>query len=461
MRLRVRPMKYLPCFILLLLSVTVMAQAIECPTLEKAALAETGLWCTAVEQGQLCYGNSSVQVQFRSATSDFNAPGNRVLLADISSIQTSTAENLWGAAFAEVAAYPGDSWTPAPAAMIIMGNTTVTDAGTESTAPNVITLEITDVSGANVRAGPFTDAGIVGSVHKGDLVKVTGRLTDGSWVRIQTPKGVSGWVSNMTITADVSGVPVAKRDEPPPEMFLRPFAAFNLESGMNDARCAGAPESGVLVQSPDLTPYRFRVNGVLIELAGTMFLQAQPDTFFMIYVLEGEADASIGSARVTIEQGFQSVVMMTQGENGTPLASGAPGKPSAYDHTRLLPLPTHLLPRPAYVVFDLRKLIKARPTDGSSPLAGVLVTDPCVITVGADDVNLRSGAGTDFPIRAVINTRESALPVGRAVGTDGNNWWQLSQDVWISGTVTITGGNCAAVPIVEAPLLPPPATPTP
>jgi hypothetical protein len=291
---------------------------------------------------------------------------------------------------------------------------------------------------------------------------VTGRLADSSWLRVQIPNGAAGWISALTMTSDVSGVPVISRDETPPEMFFRPFASFNFESGMDDARCAGVPESGVLLQSPGETAYRFRVNGVYFELAGTMFLQAQPDTFFIAQVLEGEALAAVGNRRVTIPQGFETVLLMSHADDGTPLPAGAPGVPAPYEHEPLLALPMRLLPRLAYVVFDLRTIIRVRPSTGDSPLAGVLVSDPCVVTVGSDDVNLRSGPGTDFPIRGTINTRESALPIGRATGTDANNWWQLSQDVWISGTVTVTGGNCAAVPIVEAPVLPPPpATPQP
>lgn len=456
------PVKYLLCLLLVVLSVSVLAQDIACPELEQAALAETGLWCNALEPGQLCYGNSLVQIAARSGTLEFNVPGNRVSLADVRSITTITGSNLWGVAYAEVEAYPITGWTPAPAALIAMGSTTLIDTGTELNFPAVLTLEITEVDGANIRRYPNTAAGVVGSVFKGDLVKVIGRLADSSWLHVQTPRGLSGWLSAVTVEADVSGLPVVTEETAESPLLSRPFAAFQFTSGMNDTRCDGVPESGVLIQTPDTeTAYRFDINGVYIELAGTMFLQAMPDTFFILHIVEGEALARVQNASLSIGAGFESVILMSQSEDGILRPAGAPARPRAYAHEKLLPLPMRLLPRLAYVVFDLRTIIRPRPTSGDSPLAGVLVSDPCVVTVGSDGVNLRGGPGTDFPVRGVINFRESALPVGRTTGTDGNNWWQLSQDVWISGTVTVTGGNCAAVPIVEAPILPPPAAAQP
>ncbi|MCU0511019.1 MAG: SH3 domain-containing protein [Anaerolineae bacterium] len=446
--------------LLLLPGVPALAQAIECPALEQAALAESGLWCTDIAPGELCYGNARVETTFRSAQPPLTGPGSRAPLADMSQVVTLTGANVWGVALARVEAYPVDSWSAAPATLILLGDTRVVDASTERTAASVITLPVTEVANANVRARPNTAAAIVGAAFGGELIKLTGRLADTSWVRVQTPAGVTGWLSALTFDAQVSGLPVVDSADPAPALFTRPFAAFDFVSAGGPARCAGVPESGLLLQTPADRAYRFRINGADVALAGTLFAQAAPEATLRLAVLEGRAVIGLRDG-VTVEQGLETRLPTGRQADGLPVVNGAPAAPVPYDHVALLPLPLRLLPRLTYVVFDLGTIIRPRPASGASPLAGVLVSDPCVIAVGADGVNVRSGPGLEFPVRRLLNFRESALVIGRATGTDAANWWQLAQDVWIAGAVTVTGGNCAAVPVVPVPLLPPPPAAAP
>ncbi len=50
------------------------------------------------------------------------------------------------------------------------------------------------VKTANLRKGPSAKTALVGSLKKGDVVLVTGRVTDRNWYRIQTKTGLSGFV---------------------------------------------------------------------------------------------------------------------------------------------------------------------------------------------------------------------------------------------------------------------------
>ena len=62
-----------------------------CPTLERAAIAETSVWCTAMDVGEVCYGNAQVELETHSETEvEANAwrnVGDVVDLAPISAIE--------------------------------------------------------------------------------------------------------------------------------------------------------------------------------------------------------------------------------------------------------------------------------------------------------------------------------------------------------------------------------------
>lgn len=49
-------------------------------------------------------------------------------------------------------------------------------------------------SSANVRFGPSADSRAVGALVAGDEVNILGRNDDSSWLRIQKPGGVNGWI---------------------------------------------------------------------------------------------------------------------------------------------------------------------------------------------------------------------------------------------------------------------------
>ncbi len=62
----------------------------------------------------------------------------------------------------------------------------------------------------NVRSGPGTEYTILGKVRQGDALDVTGRLADGSWLRVNF-NGQEGWVlaSLFDVTGDLTTAPEA------------------------------------------------------------------------------------------------------------------------------------------------------------------------------------------------------------------------------------------------------------
>ena len=92
----------------------------------------------------------------------------------------------------------------------------------ESTASQLPKVEEVEaayeaVKTANLREGPSAKTALVGSLKKGEIVLVTGRVTDRNWYRIQTKSGLSGFVYGELIrsVSAASEVAPASRESVP------------------------------------------------------------------------------------------------------------------------------------------------------------------------------------------------------------------------------------------------------
>ena len=72
---------------------------------------------------------------------------------------------------------------------------------------------------------------------------------------------------------------------------------------------------------------------------------------------------------------------------------------------------------------------------------GVCIAEPIY-----ERVNLRSGPGTNYPVKKGFTPGESAEVIGGTEGTDGGVWWKLENDLWVSVAVVTIRGNCRSVP---------------
>ena len=436
-------MKYLALLTLLitvsLTTHTARAQSDACPARQLAAFTEARAQCADIADGQACYGSATASAEFNATAPDF-AAGDRVALADLATLSTSTSATTHGVALIQTHSYSTDTWQAQPVTLMLIGDTALQDMSNEGRVVPVQSADIVGAQGANVRSGTSTDYRIITTLFAGDTVKVIGKLADESWVRVQLPDGANGWVVAGALATDLSDIPPADNDTPPVDLLYPAYARFDLETEAMDAPCAGVPESGVLVQTPPDVAVRLMANEQAFTLAGTAFLQADA-TELALYVIEGRA--RIGGA--TADEGY--VVRVDE----TRIAA-----PTIYDFDRMAHLPTYALPRYVYIGLEIATLISPAPTDGTSPLTGILVNELCVITTGEGGSNLRAGAGREFPIRGVMAMRETARPIAKTIGTDGSIWWELAQNVWVSGATTVTGGDCVSVPQSQRiPVLPP------
>jgi hypothetical protein len=122
--------------------------------------------------------------------------------------------------------------------------------------------------------------------------------------------------------------------------------SFYFSSGIGDSPCAEAPDSGILVQTPEgVTSVQFLINNVDITLGSTAYLQAEDGQTMTISVLEGEAAVTSFSERTTVPAGLQTVIELD--DEGQ--AAGPPSDPKPYNGAQFVKLPIANLQRPVRI----------------------------------------------------------------------------------------------------------------
>jgi uncharacterized protein YraI len=412
-----------------------------CLEVFRTALLNTALECEETGTSEACYGSRDVTLSIADTDASdgepFAFPGERVRLYQIETLTS-------GAMDVEIGNYGITTMAiPLPETalltMLVFGDVTLDNLGAGLITT---TVQVTNANGVLARAEPESEAAQVGAFGRGTLLTATGQAEDGVWLRVQLADGASGWVlaggvvlaENTAASMDELAIIEADADE----IVYAPMRAITLVTGIaasdiRDAPCPAAPDSGLLLQTPEATSATLLVNGFAVGLAGTIFLQASADDTLHVNVLEGEAivrgeddpSQTVAAGTVYIAQ------------------TGQP--PVPYDYERLERLPRELLPRPVMLAVDWQRvLIPAQ----DNPLAGIAADAVCTIAVGSP-VNVRVGPGRDYALRGSLLAGQSVQPDGRAAGIDGRAWWRLMPGAWVSVDVTVAAGDCAAVPFVD------------
>ena len=93
-------------------------------------------------------------------------------------------------------------------------------------------------------------------------------------------------------------------DESEQEVSFGDIQAFRLKTGINDAGCDEAPDSGVLVQTPEgIANVSFMINETMIELGSTAYIQAEWDNALSINMIEGQATVTAQGESVFVPAG--------------------------------------------------------------------------------------------------------------------------------------------------------------
>jgi hypothetical protein len=434
---------------------SVFAQSEDCPSLVQSALDVTGNACEALGRNQVCYGNTTVTLEFRQpdAPLAFDAPGDTASVVDIQGITLSSMDNLfrqWGVALMKLQAQLPETLPGENVTFVLFGDVQIMDAAPPP-QPEPVMLQVTANNSANVRSGPGRNNAVVGALASGQTVTADGRNQAADWLRIQLEDGSTGWVFAQLVTSegDLSTLPVVEAASATPPPAPRPLENFYLRTGPRDSRCVEAPSSGVLIQSPQgWGRVQFTINGVRIRFNSTVYIQAPPGGPMTLNVLEGQINVSVNNVDVWVPAGASIDIPLDA--NG--LASASPGAPQPHTDLTALGAPVELLPlafpiQPpitAEVLADYQELRLVSDRAGNACVPGGLtvsqLTSPdessrrtTASTVGST-WHARAGVTATFVAGSTARIRSSSTPgliYLRPPATD-------SQPFAVSATNTLT-----------------------
>ncbi len=331
------------------LSYNIEAQDDSCPMIITTALDATESACQDTGRNQVCYGNFLIDAVPQSGvdTLDFEQQGD---IADVGAVQSLTLSplnvetNEWGVALMRIQANLPDTLPGQNVTLLLFGDVEIQTA--VEPAEEIVMVTVVASSNANIRANPSTNAAIVNGLESGDVVTAIGRLADNSWLRVQLPDGNTGWIftSLVTSTDDISTLnEVDPDDDTTIQPAFRPMQAFLFRSGIGDAACETAPESGILIQTPTGSrEVTLTVNGVNITMGSTTFLQAEAPGEMIVNGLEDQIHVNAFDVTYTAYAGTR--VRVPLDENSMPAGPPLPTEP--YDINRLQDLPLNILERP-------------------------------------------------------------------------------------------------------------------
>ena len=97
--------------------------------------------------------------------------------------------------------------------------------------------------------------------------------------------------------------------------------AFYFKTGLDDAPCSAAPDSGILIQTPKgAGTISLTADDIQITLGSTAYIQAQVGGEFTISVIEGQGTVTAAGVTVTVPGGTHVRVPL----DNTLTAAGAP-----------------------------------------------------------------------------------------------------------------------------------------
>jgi hypothetical protein len=340
-------------FLLVVTVVPVLAQALDCPDIVEAALESIDEACAETGNNQVCYGNVSMQATAQEGVTDFvfERTGD---LADITDLQTLQIGGLdeeagtWGVALMRVRANIPDTLPGQNVTFLMFGDVVVENAVAEQSILLPVTRLDADV---NVRNQPDPEARQIAALVNDQTLYADGRLEDGSWVRVQNPTDDEGniiasvgWVSTavVAVEGDVNDLPVVQSTDTTITSGFGPMQSFYFRSGIGDSACAEAPDSGILIQTPDgVEQVNLRVNGVDVQLGSTAYFQAEPADEMIISTIEGSASITAQGVTQIVAAGTQAEV----GLDANGVANTPPSDPHPYDFDSLQALPISVLER--------------------------------------------------------------------------------------------------------------------
>jgi hypothetical protein len=371
-------------------STVTLAQDVTCPVIVRTALDATDEACADTGRNQACYGNINLDAEPQPGIEDFSftAPGD---LVDIAGVQTLTLspliqeENTWGVALMKLQANLPDTLPGQNVTFLLFGDVEIQNAVSSN-------VEAASVEGAaagvtlkvNINSMVPLIESLDGSstampemLNAGTTATADGYFEMAQMIHVVLEDGKQGWLPTamVNIEGDVTTLPaidptgllMPTEEAAEPTSEFTPMQAFYFKSGANDAPCEEAPDSGILIQTPEgAGKIDLVVNDARVSLGSTGYFQAQAGGEMTVIVVEGEGVVESAGSSVTVPAGTQARVPLDENLQ----ASGAPEGPEPYDPDSLRALPIGNLPQTIEIAPALELTEVADATDTITPQPG-------------------------------------------------------------------------------------------
>lgn len=387
--MRRRITKYSLILFSLLSFAIVQAQQLTCPAIVQEALESIDNNCSDTGRNQACYGHSSLDAQV-VGDADFETVGD---IASLESIQSLSLNGMdenageWGVALMSVQANIPDTLPGQNVTFLLFGNTHIEnlnvgldDDGGQPTQADGNTLVYGNLVNGEISNAEYEQF-YTFDAEAGDAVTITMEASSGdldTYLRLEDAQGniiaqnddddlgelnnfYDSAIRGVTIPETGMYTIVATRfsqevgtsegsytlvlDMGQVTEYPAPMQAFYITSGIGDAGCNEAPESGLIIQTPSgAGEIRMLINEVQVDIGSTVFVQADADDAMQLAVLQGRARVEAFGSAQFVPEGAVVSIPMSHG-----VASGIPSEPQPYVRGDFLTLPLEALPQQTFM----------------------------------------------------------------------------------------------------------------
>ncbi len=243
-------------------------------------------------------------------------------------------------------------------------------------------------------------------------------------------------------------------------------SAFRFQSGVGNAQCSQAPDSGIMVRTPEgVAEITLTLNQVNITLGSTAFLEADETEGMNVTLLDGRATVEVAGIEQEVSFSQTTNIPMTL-QDGVLVPSGPPSVPTVWDAEQIARL---------FIVYNSLNLYETGGTESVGDggiIAPPVNTEPCMIFAEqAFTAGLRVGPGTNRTRRAWLEPNV-AVDVTGTTTAEGRVWWQLDKfqafpqgansvlELWVAEDQVTEQGGCDQVVDADAPpIIQPPTGP--
>lgn len=294
-----------------------------------------------------------------------------------------------------VGAAPGSTATPTPVV----------------TTPTYVT-GVVNTGALNVRSGPGVQYGVIDAVYSGDVLILVGRNADSTWINVQTPDNVVGWVNARYLNPS------------------QPFSVLPVVSNTVSTPTPAPP--GVATATP--TPIPPGATAVPPGIPGTGFVNTAH--------LNVRSGPGVGYTRVTAVDNGDLVSLMGRNLDNTWVMIGVSTTQQGWVNARYI-------------------------TSNSSIAALPVAAQSGTGYVATGNLNIRSTPGVGTSVVTVMPYGASVVLLGRS---SDNTWLYLrandGKEGWANAAYLVTTMNVNLLPVLSgavpgqpAPL--PPTSPIP